>query len=176
MVEDSFYRFLNIYKKTPFPIKYIFGKTYTLLPNILRYGNNYRKIINVISTVEKLSKADIDKYKIKKLNETLMHAKNKTLFYRNQLRNISLPILALDDFNSLIPFTTKKQIRTNHKDFVDHSKKNLIKFSTGGTTGEPLKIFYEKGVADQNLKNKIYFLLDRSPIKYSYLYCELMSF
>ena len=91
---------------------------------------------------ETLSRTEIEKQQLQRLQNTIARVKQFVPFYQHQLRNIE-KIANLQDLASL-PFTTKSDLRDNYpfKMFaVDTSEVRRIHASSG-TTGKPTVVGY----------------------------------
>lgn len=91
-----------------------------------------------------LTRQEIDAWQIRKINETLMLARNKSPFYSNLLYGMPESITNLEEF-SRFPFTTAADIRRNPLQFVCVSQDEIhriVTLQSSGTTGEPKRIFF----------------------------------
>ena len=96
-------------------------------------------------------KETIEEWQLKRLNELLTLAKEKSPFYRERLHNTKLPLRDLSALQD-IPILTKKDIRQN-KDSIKCQDTPEILFilgKTGGSTGEPIQYYYDKRGRDWN--------------------------
>ena len=95
------------------------------------------------------SKKKLDEYQLKELNKLLNHAYENVPYYSKLFDELGLNpngIKSIQDLQKL-PFLTKKIINKNIEDL---KASNYPKFRfeytyTGGSTGEPLKFYTEKG-------------------------------
>ena len=147
--EDSVYKYLKFYKQAPEGVKRFLAVFYKLLPNTMRYGRHYKHFRNLVRESKKWDKDEIEAYQLQQVNSLLEVSKRCVPFYKKQLKSIKLPFKSLEDFSKAVPLVTKEEVRNHYEDFVNPgipASKTLIS-STGGTTGEPLKIRYEKGIS-----------------------------
>lgn len=93
--------------------------------------------------IETMSKEDLNIYKLEKLNNTLLKAKNAP-FYKEKLENID-EIKSLEDIKKL-PFTTKQDLRNGFPyGFLTMDLKEVVRLhSSSGTTGNPTVVFHTK--------------------------------
>ncbi|MBN2832896.1 MAG: phenylacetate--CoA ligase family protein [Campylobacterales bacterium] len=84
-------------------------------------------------------------YQLEKLTHTLAHAKDKSRFYKERLKETDLDtISSLSDFEQ-VPFTTPLDIRRNAHDFLcvsAHEIERIVTLNTSGTTGDEKRIFF----------------------------------
>lgn len=96
-----------------------------------------------------LSPKEIRKLQFVKLKKLLSHAYHHVEFYRERFDNLKMTpddIRSFDDFQKL-PFLTKRDIKEHL--FFDlfsdnHDKKEILKITTSGSTGEPLVMYADK--------------------------------
>lgn len=148
-IEDNFYKYLNLYKSAPEPVKRIFGILYKKLPYSVKYSKYYIYWKNLLESSKNWTEEEIRRFQICKINELIKIAKENCPYYRSSLKGISFPIRSLEYFSDKVPFITKSDVRNSTNELINikYKKKDLIAISTSGTTGEPLKLYYEKGMA-----------------------------
>ena len=146
--EDSLYKYLKFYKHAPEGLKRFLAMFYNLLPCTIRYGRHYSYFNNLVRQSKKWDKDEIEHYQLKQINLLLEESKRFVPFYKKKFKNIKLPIKSLDTFSKAVPLVTKEEIKNHYKDFINPNipGSKTITCSTGGTTGEPLKVRYEKGI------------------------------
>src|SRR5690625_6028708 len=62
---------------------------------------------------------ELNSFQLKKLTKQIEICKNSVPFYKDILIDVELPITSIEHFKDQIPFTTKDQIRRNHKYFLN---------------------------------------------------------
>lgn len=92
-----------------------------------------------------LTRDDITRYQIKRVNETINRVKQKSRFYREHLRHV--PDNAIRDLSDMasLPFTTFEHIASDPIAFscVPQTEiSRVMTVTTSGTTGEQKRIFY----------------------------------
>jgi phenylacetate-CoA ligase len=111
----------------------------------------YHKIIYLLNQFNR--KSNIDEIQFEKLKTVLQHAFYNVTFYRNKFKenNVSLEkIKKLEDLEKL-PLSSKKEIRKNPlKNIISRRFEinNSLKISTGGSTGEPFKVYLDKSAEE----------------------------
>ena len=112
------------------------------LSDIVR-GTHSIKCFHELEKTQWLSPTQIEDLQQKKLHDLLVHAYENVPYYRKMFKEIKLKpddIKSIDDLSKL-PFLTKEIIRKNFPHNItpnNYNKSQLIKFCSGGTTGEPL--------------------------------------
>jgi phenylacetate-CoA ligase len=116
--------------------------------SLKRNRNAYlKKYVNELEKFSMLEHTDKAKFIDDRLKTMLTHARNTVPFYKNywdkqaQLHP-ELDYLKLGNW----PILTKDQIRNNEGEFISKNfkMKDLIKISTSGTTGTPMKFYFDK--------------------------------
>ena len=115
-----------------------------------------RALFYALRRSQYLTRADLDKYRLLKLKQLVRHAYNHVPYYRAQLVRAGLKpedIQELGDIDK-IPMLTKDDVRKNlYFDlFADnHKKREMLKISTSGSTGEPFVIYADKRQLEMRL-------------------------
>jgi len=101
---------------------------------------------------EPLSRAAIEAYQLDKLVDTIRMAKERSIFYRELLKDIDPDsIRNLKDLEKL-PFVTPDDLREKGKDMLcvrNSEISRIVTLDTSGTTANPKRIFYTE--EDQEL-------------------------
>lgn len=121
-------------------IKRIVG---SYIPAYIKYGRLYRSKIKFLRNSKDWGYKKRVEYQLYELNKLLLHAYDTVPYYRRVFNesNIKLPLEKLDDIK-LIPVLTKKDVQKNYENLLSekYSSKSIKHFTTGGSTGEPLKL------------------------------------
>jgi len=129
-MEDKFYKYLDIYRNLPMPLKRSLGKFYNLLPISIRYGEFYQEYYKRIYS-------GVDQVVF--LEELINYAKKNIPFYagNNHLeKHYDFPII------------NKKIIKQNFNSFVNNKLyKKMILTNTGGSSGQPFQFYLHKGLS-----------------------------
>lgn len=91
-------------------------------------------------------RVSIDKYKVEKIKETIVYAKENSRFYKERLKEINTDkINSLKDF-TLVPFTYPEELAESANDFLCIPQKyvsRIVTLKTSGTTfAEDKRIFF----------------------------------
>jgi phenylacetate-CoA ligase len=109
----------------------------------------------ILGAQQKMSEDELSHINWMKRKKILTYAFNFVPFYKDKYQSAGMypeDIRTREDFE-LIPILTKQEIRKNLEEMVssNHHSKNLIVVSTGGSTGEPLKVYH-----DPNVKSDVF--------------------
>ena len=88
---------------------------------------------------------------LSKLNALLYQAKEHSAFYKDRLKDITLPLTSVSDLTA-IPELKKSDIRKNQESIKSNNipQKRFVESRTGGSTGEPMFYFWDKQGMDWN--------------------------
>jgi phenylacetate-CoA ligase len=151
-IEDSLYNSMkSVYTSSPQALKTLIGFAYRAIPDSYRYGKIYTQYLSLLEKSQWWSKDQIENYQWVKTKGLLEHAYKNVPYYRKLLDERAISIKDIQNFHDFkkIPFLTKEIVRKNLSDLlaVNIKKSEMIPVTTGGSTGPPLKLFYEKGVS-----------------------------
>ena len=139
--------------------KYILKKIRDNIPEYLKYltatffrnklinNNIYNEYINLLHNRELLSEVLIKEYQFVKLKNILIYANDNVPYYTDLFKKISFTpseMKSIDEIN-IIPILTKDIIRNNFDKLISSKKVSGGYYiaTTGGSTGEPLKILLD---------------------------------
>ncbi len=95
--------------------------------------------------VETLPRDELEELQVKRLKDTVARCR-KSRFYRDRLKEVDESLFTSPNDVSMIPFTTKDDLRANH-DFglVTVPKEEIVRMhSSSGTTGKATVIFHTR--------------------------------
>ena len=150
-MEDSLYRFLTIYKKSPRWIKQSIGGMYGLLPNKFRYGGAYTRFKKLALESKYWNTQQHIDYQTTKIKELIEHAFNHVPLYRRKYRRVGVSptdFKYLDDLRKF-PFITREEIKLNLADAVANNipQSKRLYATTSGSSGVPLEFYLHKGIS-----------------------------
>lgn len=97
------------------------------------------------------SREQLRDWQLARLNELLRHARERSPYYARALAGLSLPLGSFEPLGDIPPLT-KKLVRENLNDLkcsgVPPSR--FVPSRTGGSTGEPMRYFWDKRGMDWN--------------------------
>jgi len=138
-----------------------------LITNIRTYNKQY----NFLKKSIDWDREKIEEYQINELKKIIKHAYQNVPYYTKLFKNLGLEPNDFQSFKDLIklPFITKKIIRRNLEDFKakNYPKFKIQQISTGGSTGEPLHIYCERGAADARYIAYLQTIFKQSNCSYS---------
>lgn len=96
-------------------------------------------------------RATLHDWQLARLNELLEHARATTDYYGHALRDTQLPLRSVEDLASLPPLT-KRSIVANFAGLQSRvlPPSRFVPSRTGGSTGEPMRYFWDKRGQDWN--------------------------
>jgi phenylacetate-CoA ligase len=134
----------NIRDNMPESLKYL---TSTIFRDKLVWNKEFCKYYDLLVSRESLDAEKAGKYQMDQLKEILMHSYQNVPYYRKLFDKISFDPSRFSAFEQMesIPFLTKAIIKEN---FDKLTSRNIIKngsylATTGGSTGEPLKVLLD---------------------------------
>src|SRR5690625_5584643 len=95
----------------------LFCILYNQIPIKYRFGKHYQFFVDLLNDSKKMSSHELNSFQLKQLTKQIEICKNSVPFYKDILIDVELPITSIEHFKDQIPFTTKDQIRRNHKYF-----------------------------------------------------------
>lgn len=118
---------------------------------ILKSYNEFRNTYNLLKKSQHWTKEQLEEYQLKKLNELLTHAYDNVPYYTRVFDDKNLKpsdITNIEDLK-LLPILTKKIIKDNLNDLkaTNLPESKFEHVTTGGSTGDPMAFYYEKGVS-----------------------------
>lgn len=125
----------------------ITAKAVSLLPALPAFWETYR----LLKKSQWWRRQQLEEYQLRQLSRLLTHAYENVPYYKKLFNEYGLKPADIKDLRDLpkIPFLTKEIIRDNLKEMVatNYPPPKLEYVTTGGSTGIPLGIYYERGVS-----------------------------
>tara|TARA_B100000446_G_scaffold94111_1_gene88273 strand:- start:27302 stop:29785 length:2484 start_codon:yes stop_codon:yes gene_type:complete len=92
-----------------------------------------------------LSPEELEAYRIQRLRDFLSHIGTSSVYYGNLFRGLGFDPSAISSLSDLhkLPLMTKADIRDNTRGLTATDAKGLQRFSTGGSSGNPLIFFLD---------------------------------
>lgn len=131
----------KIYIKVPVWVQEIMINGYGLKTYLERYTGNYKKYKKEYLNKKYNDYISEEKYQIEELKRLLKHAKEKSKYYTQKLKDINIDeIKTLKDLEKL-PILEKEELRKNIDNIITtHEVKN----NTSGTTGKSMTVYFTK--------------------------------
>lgn len=115
----------------------------------LLYYRQYYELLSLLKKSQWWTSEQLIEYQNEQLRKLIRHAYEHVPYYRNSFNKVGLQPTDIRSVNDLykIPLLTKEQVRNNIDSFKAHNYPNnrFEAMSTGGTTGDPLTLYVEKG-------------------------------
>ena len=125
----------------------ITAKGMSLLPHIRTFHDTY----TFLQKSQWWSREKLEEYQMQQLSKLLHHAYENVPYYRKVFDERGLKPKDIQDFSDLqkLPFLTKEIIRDNLNDLkaTNYPQGKFEYVTTGGSTGVPLGLYYERGVS-----------------------------
>jgi len=125
----------------------ITAKALMILPSYKVFRDTYK----FLQKSQWWSREQLEEYQLQQLNKLLNHAYENVPYYKKVFDERGLKPKDIQDFKDLqeLPFLTKEIIRDNLNDLKarKYPAEKLEYVTTGGSTGIPLGLYYEKGVS-----------------------------
>lgn len=147
-IEDILYRWKGKYRTSPQIFKAVFGSLYASFPMRIRYGRILTEAQRFLEVSQYWSWEQHKNFQLKRLKQLAQHAFENVPYYRRKMVDSALGPDFVQDFNDWkrLPTITKETLRIYKQDMIaENMKDRLISANTGGSTGDPLDLFWEKG-------------------------------
>jgi len=149
-LEDALYPLLKLYEAAPQPIKSLVGGAYRSLPAKLRYGPKYAQFQTEARESESWSEAEIRRYQIQALRESLLAAQEAP-FYKEKFAAAGVQPDRFESLEQLsaYPLLTKQDLLLRRDAMVNPrvSARDRLYITTGGSSGTPVGFYLQKGVS-----------------------------
>lgn len=130
----------------------------------LKYFNNndFKFFFNLLKSINKKSYSDIKKYQIEKVNKIIKNSFKNVIFYNELYSKNNLNNFQIKEFKDLskFPIINKEIIINNYDKFQNSSlkKSNLVRMTTGGSTGNPMQVLMTKKYKSYSLASTFFYL------------------
>jgi phenylacetate-CoA ligase len=118
--------------------------------------------LNFLLKSEKWPRYKMYNWQFKNLKKLLIYADKNIPYYSNLFKKIKFSAKSFSILSDLkkIPILDKAQLKKNFYDFfpINLNKKNLSFMTSGGSTGNPLKILMNKEILSLTYANTLYYL------------------
>ena len=145
----------SIYSKSPRLLK----ELYSLIPWKIRMGSGYRRTLGFLLKSEKWSVDQWHSYQTSELRSLLKFCSKEVPYYRELFKKNQIDVDCDDIWSEFykIPLMTKEDLIKNNDKLIPDNRKGLFSLATGGTTGKPVTIFYDKESYKKEWAFKIFF-------------------
>ena len=134
-------------------------KAYSQIPWDIRMGKEYRKTLIFLNESLCWSEEKWKDYQSIKLRELLKFCKTNIPYYQRQFLKYEIDVNAKNVWKEFykIPFIDKSIVTQNINDFIPNKFIKSYSATTGGTTGKPMRTFYDKSSFHVEWAFKIFF-------------------
>lgn len=150
-LEDFFYQLRDTYRSFPLWFRKLIGSSYRALPNGIKYGVAYPRTKKMIQRTDQTTRKELGDLQFSLLKKLLKHCVDTVPYYANAFANAGLNTTGFNSISDIesYPLLERSTIRKNPKDFLSSAipPSQRLKMNTGGSTGFPLTLWYEKGVS-----------------------------
>ncbi len=150
-LEDRLYPLLGVYERLPQGLRKGMGMLYRRLPEKWRWGARYGEFKKLAIEGESWSPEDILDFQLRQVRMILHHANNFCPFYQRSFARAAFrpeDVRSLDDLQ-LCPFLEKNDLAQHLSGMVssDVPAAQRLYITTGGSTGQPVGFYLQKGVS-----------------------------
>jgi phenylacetate-CoA ligase len=141
---------VSIARHLPYPLQQPLRYIYGALPARIRYGQVFWESYNFLKESQWWSKEKLEEYQMQQLSQLLNHAYENVPYYQRVFDERGLKPKDIQGFDDLrkLPYLTKEIIQENLPELVarNYPESKLQYVTTGGSTGQPLGLYCERGV------------------------------
>lgn len=135
---------MEIYPHLPYQLKNLACSLEGYRLRRMRFGGNHAKYLNWLEESQWWSLDEQLRYQLEQLRLVLAAAEKNVPYYRELFKSIGFccqEINCIEDLK-LLPILQKSDVQKYNESFVSEAipRKDLVKYSTSGTTGTPLTI------------------------------------
>ena len=136
----------DIYLRSPIAVQNLIVSIYGLYIKGIQNGKGNNEEVNKIKKNLLLNYSDLKDYQVKKIKEIIFESKKNVPYYRNLFQKLDIKVSDIDTLDDIrkIPILGKDHLRGDYKNFVNEKfkKSSLHVIQTTGTTGTPLKVYF----------------------------------
>ena len=150
MLEDRLYPLVRLYQELPGPVATAVGAGYRRVPERLKFGAQYLTTRSVLEDTEQWDPAALADFQWAATLRTLRYAARKVPWYGRTWaeHGVRVAQLTAPEDLALLPTVSKQDVRDHWHDFisVDARPRDALMMTTSGSTGEPLRLLWLRGV------------------------------
>lgn len=147
--------------------------------DVLMHYITFSKTHKFLQKSQWWSKEQLEEYQLKQLKKLINHAYSNVPYYRKIFDKLALKPKDIQSFKDLqkLPLINKKIVKENFHDFIakNYPQRKLEYLTTGGSTGSPLGLYVEKGIAQANYMAFIQTMLDLGNCHFTNKHVYLLS-
>ena len=150
MPEDRLYPLVRLYQELPRPVAAAAGAGYRRVPRRVKFGAPYLSTQRLLEESERWDAAALAELQWASTLRTLRYAARKVPWYGRTWaeHGVRLSQVTAPADLALLPAVTKQDVRDHWRDFisVDARPSDALLVTTSGSTGEPLRLLWVRGV------------------------------
>jgi phenylacetate-CoA ligase len=139
----------------------------------------YKKTNKFLNKSQWWSKEQLEQYQLTQLKKLLNHVYENVPYYKKLFKKLDLKPNNFQELKDIkkLPYLTKQIVKENFNDFKakNFSKKKFELIHSGGSTGRPLSVYVERGVAEANYIAYNQNLLDNFNCHFTNKQCHLIG-
>lgn len=139
----------KIYTILPKPIQNSVSEIWYRVPSHIKYGQAYSDMFDLLKKSETWSKDQLATWQIEKIKQLSIHAYETTSYYNKSFNDAGFNPYNLKDFNDFsgLPVIDKITVQKNIDGLLSnkYSRQHRQKMTTGGTTGNQMNFYVQKG-------------------------------
>ncbi len=141
----------------------------------LIHNKTFRSQMDELERMHKMTYAQIENAQFEKLKETLIHAYEHTVYYRRLFDECKFDVYSFSDIKDFekIPIVTRAELIDHKEEIQADDIPDYYSSTTGGSTGEPLKINLDR---DSIYREKAFIYSFWKEYGYDYTSSKLASF
>ena len=149
-IEDHLYPLLRYYERAPSAVRAPLGALYRTLPAHWRYGRRYNEFQSLARALTDATPDDIAQWQLRQIQTTLQAAQTCSFYQRHFAAAGVDPaaVRSLADFKTC-PLLTKRDLQQSRDAMITAGSppRNRLYVTTGGSTGEPVGFYLQRGVS-----------------------------
>src|SRR5688572_591902 len=122
---------------------------------LLRWLPRFRRATRAMPLLrarEGWSRADLEAFQLDRLNALWDHARTHVPHYRELAGGLPSRWASLEEFRAGVPLLRRDQVQGRQRRFLSERAGPGHWSQTGGSTGEPLQVFWGRDAHEQNMQ------------------------
>lgn len=146
----------RVYGSSPLPLQ----RAYAAIPWSLRMGATYRRTLQFLTKSQNWTKSEWQEFQSERLRHLMEYCGKHVPHYRSSFEARSIDAQASDIWREFakLPLIDKSVVMADPRSFLSDAVRASKSFSatTGGTTGKPLKVVYDRATYAVEWAFKVY--------------------
>jgi phenylacetate-CoA ligase len=150
----------------------------TILSSLLYY-RHFHGLYSLLKKSQWWTSEQLIEYQNERLRKLITHAYDHVPYYRHYFNKAGLQLSDIRSVHDLhkLPLLTKEQVRDNIDDFRarNYPPYRFEPMSTGGTTGDPLTLYIEKGKTEASYFAFYLMMMERAQCRLTHRYLFIIQ-